>query len=240
MLPRYAEFRQLAIENALRRCPLFRGLPAADISVLAAFAILKNLAKSEYLFRQGVPSDGFYIVQTGAINLHHVSARGKEHSIHLFRPTECFAEWTLVSETGYLARARATEATTVLFIPRPKFVELLGHRSEIALRLLQSISQHLEMVMGLLDDVVLKDVEARIAAWLLERCPRPLSNTQAVIKLNRTKRLFASEMGTTNETLSRTLAKFRERKYLRMKRNMIIVAKPLELQKLLQEHLGEL
>ncbi len=153
---------------------------------------------------------------------------------------ESFAEWTLVSETGYLAHARAAEATTVLFVPKPKFVELLGHRSEIALRVLQSISRYLEMFIGLLDDMVLKDVEARIAGWLLKRCPQPLSNAPAVIRLNRTKRVLAAEMGTTSETLSRALAKFREQKHLRVKGTRITMAKPREFQKLLQKHLREL
>jgi CRP-like cAMP-binding protein len=240
MSPRYAEFRQLVIENTLRSCWLFAGLPAADISAVAAFTISKNLAKGEYLYHEGAESEGFYIVQTGSINLHHVSALGKEHTIHLFRPVESFAEWTLVTETGYLAHARAAEATTVLFVPKPKFVELLGHRSEIALRVLQSISRYLEMSIGSLDDMVLKDVEARIGGWLLKRCPQPLSKAPAVIKLNRTKRVLAAEMGTTSETLSRVLAKFREQKHLRMKRDMITVAKPREFQKLLRKHLGEL
>jgi CRP/FNR family transcriptional regulator len=240
MSPRYAEFRQLVIENTLRSCWLFAGLSAADISAVAAFTISKNLAKGEYLFHEGAPSEGFYIVQTGSINLHHVSTLGKEYTIHLFRPVESFAEWTLVTESGYLAHARAAEATRVLFVPKPKFVELFGHRSEIALRVLQSISRYLEMFIGLLDDMVLKDVEARIAGWLLKRCPQPLSNAPAVIKLNRTKRVLAAEMGTTSETLSRALAKFREQKHLRVKGNTITVAKPRELQKLLQKHLSEL
>jgi CRP-like cAMP-binding protein len=46
-------------------------------------------------------------------------------------------------------------------------------------------------------------------------------------------------MGTTSETLSRTLAKFRDQKLLRVKGN-VVVMRPRELQKLLQRNLGEL
>src|SRR5437879_10682037 len=69
-----AKLRQLVIANTLRSCRLCAGLPAADISAVAAFTISKNLAKGEYLFHEGARSEGFYIVQTGSINLHHVSA----------------------------------------------------------------------------------------------------------------------------------------------------------------------
>ena len=215
------------------------GLPAADISTIAAFVISKHLDKDEYLFREGDRSEGFYVVQRGAINVHRVNAAGKEQVIHVFRPIESFAEATLATEGGYPADARATEPTTVLLVPKNDFVDLLRRRPDLALRMLGSMSQHLRVIVGLLDDLTLKDMETRLANWLLKQCPRPVGAAQVEIKLDRTKRVLAAEMGTTSETLSRTLAKFRDRKLLRVKGNTLIVSRPAELQKLLREHLGE-
>jgi CRP/FNR family transcriptional regulator, dissimilatory nitrate respiration regulator len=99
---------------------------------------------------------------------------------------------------------------------------------------------HLRVLVGLLDDLTLKDMETRLANWLLKHCPRPLPIGPAIVQLDRTKRVLAAEMGTTSETLSRTLAKFRDQKLLRVKGNTITLTKPRELQKLLQQHLGEL
>jgi CRP/FNR family transcriptional regulator len=216
------------------------GLPAADIAAIASFVIPKRLDKGEYLFREGDRSEGFYVVQSGAINVHRVSAAGKEQVIHLFLPVESFAEATLATETGYPADARATEATTVLLVPKNDFIDLLRRRPELALRMLGSMSQHLRVIVGLLDDLTLKDMETRLANWLLKRCPRPITDRTIEIKLDRTKRVLAAEMGTTSETLSRTLAKFRDQSFLRVKGNTITLTKPRELQKLLQRNLGEL
>lgn len=146
-----AKFKQLVIENALRSCQLFLGLPTADISAIAACAIPKQVAKGEYLFREGSPSEGFYIVQRGGINVHRVSAAGKEQVIHLFQPMESFAEATLATEGGYPADARATIESTVLLVPKRDFIELLRRRPELALRMLGSMSQHLRVLVGLLD-----------------------------------------------------------------------------------------
>lgn len=234
------KFRQAVVENTLRSCQLFMGLPAADVAAIASFIIPKHLAKGDYLFREGARADGFYIVQKGAINIHRVNAAGKEQVIHLFRPIESFAEATLATESGYPADARATEPTTVLLVPKSDFIDLLRKRPELALRMLGSMSQHLRVLVGLLDDLMLKDMETRLANWLLKRCPRPLGGGTAVIELDRTKRVLAAEMGTTSETLSRTLAKFRDKNILRVKNNTITVMKPRELQKLLQQNLGEL
>lgn len=235
-----AKFRQAVIENTLRSCQLFVGLPAADILAITAFAVSKTLAKGEYLFREGARSEGFYIVQRGAINVHRQSAAGKEQVIHLFRPIESFAEATLATESGYPADARATDETTVLLIPKREFIDLLRHRPELALRMLGSMSQHLRVLVGLLDDLTLKDMETRLANWLLKRCPRPLPSGPSVIQLGRTKRVLAAEMNTTSETLSRTLAKFRDQKLLRVSGNTITLTKPREFEKVLQRHLGEL
>ncbi len=216
------------------------GLPAADIAAIASFVIAKQLDKGEYLFREGNRSEGFYIVQNGAINVHRVGAVGKEQVIHLFQPIESFAEATLATEGGYPADARATESTTVLLVPKNDFIDLLRRRPDLALRMLGSMSQHLRVIVGLLDDLTLKDMETRLANWLLKQCPCPLTEVGIEIKLNRTKRVLAAEMGTTSETLSRTLAKFRDKKFLRVTGNTVVVTRPHELQKLLQRNLGEL
>jgi CRP/FNR family transcriptional regulator len=108
------------------------------------------------------------------------------------------------------------------------------------MRMLGSMSQHLRVIVGLLDDLTLKDMETRVANWLLKRCPHPIDNREVQIKLDRTKRVLAAESGATSETLSRTLAKFRDRKLLRIHGNTLTVTRPNELAKLLHQHLGEL
>lgn len=232
-------FRHLVIESTLRSCQLFMGLPPADIGAITSFIIPKHLAKGDYLFREGDPAEGFYIVQKGAINVHRVNVAGKEQCIHVFYPIESFAEATLATEGGYLADARATEPSAVLLVPKKDFVDLLRGRPDLALRMLGSMSQHLRIVVGLLDDLTLKDMETRLANWILKHCPRPAGDRSFEIKLDRTKRVLAAEMGTTSETLSRMLAKFRDQKLLRIVGRSIVVTNPRKLQALLRQHLGE-
>lgn len=233
-------FKQAVTENTLRSCQLFVGLPVADIAAVASFALTKHLAKGDYLFREGDPAQGFYVVQRGGINVHRVSAAGKEQVIHIFRPVESFAEATLASEGGYPADARATEASAVVLVPKRDFIALLRSRPELALRMLGSMSQHLRVLVGLLDDLALKDAETRVANWLLKRCPQPLRAGAIVIELDRTKRVLAAELGATSETLSRTLARFRDQKLLRVAGRTITITQPRQLDKLLRQHLGEL
>lgn len=233
------KFRLAVMENTLRHCQFFKGLPGADIQAIAAFTVTKKLDKGDYLFHEGDQAEGFYIVQKGAMNIHRVGAGGKEQVLHVFREGESFAEATLATETGYPAEARATEESVVVLVPKIPFVGLLRGRPELALRMLGAMSMHLRTLVALVDDLTLKDMETRLANWLLRRCPQPLTEAPAVILLDQTKRVLAAEMGTTSETLSRTLAKFRDQGLLIIDGNVLTVTRPSDLQRLLGRNLGE-
>jgi CRP-like cAMP-binding protein len=235
-----AEFRAAVAANTLRSCQLFASVAPGDLETIASFAISKQLAKGDYLFHKGAPSEGFYVVQRGAINLHRVSATGKEQVIHVFRTGQSFAEAALASEGGYPADARAIEDSAVLLIPKTDFVALMRRNPELAMRMLGSMSQHLRILIGLIDDLTLKDIESRLANWLLKRCPRPFRAAPTTFQLDRTKRVLAAELGTVSETLSRTLGKFRNDHLLRVAGKTITILNPARLDKLLRQNLGEI
>ena len=235
----FAELKKIGLMNTLRGCQLFAGLPLSDLESIAAVTALKSLAKGEYLFREGGAANGFYLVQRGAINVHRVSAAGKEQVIHVFRNGESFAEATLATEKGYPADARALESTHVLQVQKAGFLALLQRRPELALRMLGSMSLHLRVLVGQLEDLTLKDVETRLANWLIKRCPNPQGTRPVRIELAMTKRVLAAELGTVSETFSRTLAKFREQKLLTVKDKVVTIGSPAKLNALLRRNLGE-
>lgn len=233
-----SELQQIGIINTLRGCQLFTGLPPGDLQNIAATAIIKSLEKGEYLFHEGDRATGFYVVQRGAINVHRVTAAGKEQVIHVFRTGDSFAEVALAGETGYPADARALEPSQVLLVQKTGILALLRRQPELALRMLGSMSSHLRVLVGQLEDLTLRDVETRLANWLVKRCPNPQSVEPLRIELTVTKRVLAAELGTVSETFSRTLAKFRQQKLLSVKGKTFIVLSPVKLHALLQRNLG--
>src|SRR3954464_5403501 len=108
-----AQFKTVGITNTLRSCQLFTGLPSQDLEQIAAVTVIKSLSKGDYLFREGDPASGFYVIQRGSVNVHRVNAAGKEQIIHIFRTGESFAEAAVASEKGYPANACALEASQV-------------------------------------------------------------------------------------------------------------------------------
>ena len=235
----FAEFKKMAVANTLRSCQLFTGLSQPDLQNIADVTVVKPLVKDEYLFHEGDPAVGFYVVQRGAVNIHRLTAAGKEQIIHVFRTGDSFAEVALASATGYPADARALEDTQVLLVQKDGILALLKRQPELALRMLGSMSSHLRVLVGQIEDLTVKDVERRLANWLVKRCPNPQDETPVKIELTMTKRVLAAELGTVSETFSRTLAKFRQQKLLTVKGKTITVLSPAKLSALLRRNLGE-
>lgn len=233
------ELKKIALLNTLRSCQLFTGLPVEDLENIANITVVKTLERGDYLFHEGDPAHGFYIVQRGAINVHRVTAAGKEQVIHIFRTGDSFAEVAVVSPSGYPADARAVETSQVLLVRKDGIFELLKRQPELALRMLGSMSSHLRVLVGQIEDLTVKDVETRLANWLVKRCPDPRSEKPVNIELSVTKRVLAAELGTVSETFSRTLAKFRQQKLIAVKGKILTVLSPAKLTGVLRRNLGE-
>ena len=218
-----------ALLSALRSCRLFESLGSADLQRIAEFAELRRITRGEFLFREGEPTSGFFVTHSGAVNVHRIAADGREKTIHIFRAGESFAEATLPDGTGYPAHACCVEDGNVVFIPRSDFLDLLKTRPDLSLRMLASMSHHLRVLVNALDDLTQKDVETRLALWLLKRCPQPLLNAEVEIKLDVTKTVLAAELRIRNETLSRAIARMRSINLLESKGRSIRVLNPLQL-----------
>jgi CRP/FNR family transcriptional regulator, dissimilatory nitrate respiration regulator len=214
MINLFLQARQTTLINTLTNCPLLTGLPAQELSEIASFCVVKALKKEEYLFHENDISHGFYIVQSGAVNVHRVNASGKEQVIHIYRAGESFAEGTLAADSGFPGEARALEPSMVVLVQKASFLMLLRRQPELALRVVDAMNVQLRMAIAQIESLTLKDVETRLADWLIQRCPDPSSDAPAKIELKMTKRTLAAELGTVSETLSRTLGKFRDQQLL--------------------------
>lgn len=232
---RSPDIRLTGLTGTLRACRLFEGLSGEDLATIAGLCHPIALKKGEYLFHEGEVSRGFYVVRGGSINVHRVNAAGKEQVIHVFRAGESLAEAALASPSGYPAEARALEPATVLLIPKAPILDLIGRRPDLAMRMLGAMSAHLRTLVSALEDLTLKDVETRLLNWLLKHG----GPGDPVVRLPGTKRVLAAELGTSGETLSRTLARLRELRLISVSAKTITVNDPAALRDMLRRNLGE-
>ncbi len=214
----------------LGETPLFQDLPTAHLTDLAHIAIAQSYRKGTLIFHQGDAANGFFLVRSGRVKVFKVSVDGKEQILHLFGKGEHFAEVPALDGQCFPASAAAITAVEVLFFPRLAFLELLEQQPQLAINLLISFARHLRHFAQLVDSLVLQDVPARLAAYLLQ-LPAQESDADTVI-LDLPKGQLAARLGTIPETLSRVFARFSREGLVKVKGSQITLLDQQRLQTL--------
>lgn len=201
--------RQIAMSATLRQSRLFAAVPAPDLASIAEGSALRSLQKGEMLFREGEKSEGFYVMQTGAVSIFRLAPDGREQIICIFRPPESFAEVTLATVETYPANAIALEPSQVIVVNRSRFRDLIRRQPDLALHMLGSMSLHLKHLVQSLQDIKGRQIEHRLAEYLMRQSPAAAIGCPVAVDLQVTKKVLAGQLGVTSETLSRTFARFR-------------------------------
>ncbi len=223
-------YHQIVIENALQAAPLFHGISPAQLARLVAIACVKPLAAGETLFAEGEPSAGLYIVQSGAIRLFRINARGDEQVVHIARPGESFAEETLFAHAGHTLHASAVKNTRLVVLPRVEFMHLLKTCPDLLMRLTAALSSHLCETISLLGDLRLKSARVRLGHWLLHQCSNCRSAEPQTILFSMPKKDVASELGMASETFSRVLAQLQGERLIVVRGRTVILPSPRQLE----------
>jgi CRP-like cAMP-binding protein len=219
-------------QNLLRKIYLFSGIGEADLSTLAEMAVSKDFSRQAAIFREGKEVQGFYVLLTGQIKLTKSSPDGKEYIIRLVGPGETFAEAAVFGDTPYPATAIALEDCQTLFFPKARFLQHLAASPTLSRNMLATLSRLMLHLTKQLEDLSLKEVSARLARYLLERCGDEQGKVAkgASCDLPTTKTQLAAYLGTIGETLSRTLSRLKSLGVIEMDKGKITIIDPAALQ----------
>jgi CRP/FNR family transcriptional regulator len=199
--------------NKVAAIPLFTGLPLNQHENLAAIALQKTFKRGQTIFAEGDEGIGFYIILSGRVKIFKLSAEGKEQILHIMETQEPFGEAAVFAGENYPASAQSLVETKVLLFPRQSFVDLISKNPSLALNMLAFLSRRLRKLASLVEDLSLKEVPGRLAAYLIYLSDR---NAGAdILELDISKNQLASLLGTIPETLSRILSRMGKGKLIK-------------------------
>jgi CRP-like cAMP-binding protein len=191
--------------DQIAHIPLFQGLSRAQCEDLAMIVVDQTMKRGQEIFAEGDEGSGFYIVISGRVKICKLSPDGKEQILHIVSPGEPFGEAAVFAGEHFPAYAEALEESRVFFFPRLAFVNLIRKNPSLALNMLAVLSRRLRKFASLIEDLSLKEVPGRLAAYLLYLSKG--GKKADLLTLEISKNQLASLLGTIPETLSRVLAK---------------------------------
>lgn len=104
--------------RTVRTCPLFSGVPPAEVALLAEMMRTEHLDAGEVLFQAGEFSDSVYILAAGALQ---VSLPGAASPVRRLVPGDFLGEYGLVSDLTRTATVRASADAVLLSLDYRRF-----------------------------------------------------------------------------------------------------------------------
>lgn len=200
--------------------PIFDSLNDEERLEIAQIASSRSFLKGETIYQAGDEAGTLYVLYTGRVKLYRLSYSGKEQVARIIGPGDFMGELTLFSSLPLSDYAQATENCIMCVLKGAQLKEIMSRHPAIAFKVMDELSRRLEAAENRIEVISLSSVNQRLAQALLE-----LANTSATIKLELSKGDFASQLGMSQETLSRRLSAWQEEGIIEQRGHRVIIVK---------------
>lgn len=210
----------------LKHVRLFSDLSPVDLQKMERMALMQEVKRRQPIYLPGDPSHTVYLLKKGRVKISNTASSGKEVTFDILEPGEIFGELEGLEGAPRETQAEALDDVLICAIRREDFDHFLREHQDLTVKLTKLIGLRLRKIQNRVEDLVFRDVPARLAHLLLE-----LSKSEGVpegagirIRAKLTHQEMANLIGCSRETVSATLGRFREEGLLRMEgRSLTIV-----------------
>ena len=194
-------------------------LDKADLSYLNSQKISTYYKKGQEIFREGQKSGGVFCVKEGKVKVFKQGIDGREHIIRIAQSGEFIGLRSLISGNNHTLSAAAFEDSTICFIIKNDFFQLMIKYPDFTRELIISLSQVLEEAEMKMVSLAQKPVKERLAETLvfLARSFRLDLENPARSYLNLTRIDLANIIWTVPETVIRLLSEMKNEKTVALK-----------------------
>lgn len=215
------------IEDCLK-CTFREQRLFCDLSPEALIRLQNIKATSVYpkgalLCLEGQPPRGVFVLCTGRAKLSTTSSEGKSMILRIAEPGEVLGLTAIVSGTPYEATVETLEPSQANFISQVDFVRFLQEFPDVGLKVAKQLTHNCKCAYDEIRSLGLSNsVPEKLAKLILKWAENPLDVSQkkpdeTPIRVTLTQEEIAQFIGTSRETVSRVLASFRKKGWLRIK-----------------------
>ncbi len=211
--------------DAIKKLTFFSELQEEDLEKISKITMERSYKKNMLIFMEGEPGEAFYYIKTGKIKVFRTHEDGKEHIVHLLGEGDVFGEVTLFNNTSYPASASVYEDAVVGIIKNQDMENLVRNNPELALKLIKILVRKLTFAQQKVKELTFNDVFSRTASQILKLASEygKNGNNGIVIDIQLTRQELADMIGTTRETVSRAISKFKKEKSITEEDDKIII-----------------
>lgn len=205
---------------------LFQSLLPEQRTRLESSALPHAYRAHESLFHEGTPALAVYCVRSGTIKLFRRMRDGEEVVVGIRGPGDLAGLRGVLAGIPYGSTATTMEPAVVCAIPGGVFVDLVRENGMLAYRLLARLARESRLMEEQLVERTHTRVAKRVARFLAQQFQRgasPAATSGPGHGISTSREELAQLVGTTPETLSRTLHGLADEGVLALERKTIHV-----------------
>jgi CRP/FNR family transcriptional regulator, cyclic AMP receptor protein len=215
------------IKKVLSSFMLFRDLNEHEIEKIVEISLSRTWKKNSYIFLQGEPLDNVYFIDEGKIKIYKSDINGREQIVTIAKNGEMFPHVGFFRKGSYPANAEVLEKATLVVVPIAKFENVLIENPELCIKVFKVLGEKIVDLQNRLEEQILNNTYEQIIKLLIrlgEKHGTKNENGTVILKNEFTNKDLANMIGTTRETVSRTLTKMKKEELIEIDEqgNMII------------------
>jgi len=210
---------------SLRRFPLFRDFAELDIAGLVETVTTREYDRHQFIVRQDDPGETFFILVEGSVSVCRIAQDARETILAILKEGDFFGEMAMFDSSLRSASIKTLTRVKVGAIRQGDFLVMLDRNPQIGRALVIALSERLRAANDLIAATTTQDIRARLATLLLhlgEEYGEQVGNgTRIALRL--TNQEMANMIGTTRETVNRTLKRFWDEKLVDMQTAHVVI-----------------
>jgi len=219
----------------IRRVPLFRDFADDEAAAVAATVTDRHYGKHQFVVREGDPGDTFFLLVKGSVSVCRIAPDGRETILSILKEGDFFGEMSMFDSSLRSASIKTLTDVEVGAIRQADFLILLDRNPRIGRSLVIALSERLRAANALIAATTSQDIRARLASLLLNlgnQFGEHVDNgTRITLRL--TNQEMANMIGTTRETVNRTLNRFWDDRLVDMRTAHVVIVDPDRLRALI-------
>ncbi len=205
------------IEEVLRAVPLFRELSSDELSEIVNISQNRHFIKGIHVFMQDDPLENVYFIHSGKIKIYKNDLNGKEQIVSILKSGDMFPHVGFFRKGNYPAFAHVLEDARIVVISIAHFEKLLLQHPQVCIKLFKVMGEKIIDLQNRLESQILNSTYEQIIKLLLRLAQTDgtlLEDGRTVLTSHYTNKDMANMIGTTRETVSRTLTKLKKKKII--------------------------
>ncbi len=130
-----------SLETLLSKVPIFSQLTDRELRRLAAIVHRREYAANEYIFSQGDPGLGMYVVEQGEVTISMTEPDGQQKNLAVLKSGDFFGELSLLDESPRSASAIAGSYCRIIGFFRPDLIDLLNRSPKSGTKILFKLGE---------------------------------------------------------------------------------------------------